>query len=99
MSSADRIVAWGNSAKWLQAWPAQYGLAVVLVIAASLLRYGFGISFGSTGTYTSFYLPILCVALLVGIKAGLFASALSLVIADYFFVYRMHSLSVNHTSD
>ena len=98
MSSADRIVTWGNSAKWLQAWPGQYGLSVILVIAAGLLRYALGIRFVSTDTYTFFYLSILCAALLVGIKAGLFASVFSLVIADYFFIYRTHSFSASHIS-
>jgi PAS domain S-box-containing protein len=99
MSSADRLHFSGNSAKWLGAWPVQYLLAVIFVTATGFLRYGLGVRFGFTDTFTLFYLPILAVALFAGIKAGLFASALGLGVADYFFIYRLHSVSGSHTGD
>ncbi|MGH9496407.1 MAG: sigma 54-interacting transcriptional regulator [Candidatus Sulfotelmatobacter sp.] len=96
MTSADRRDSFGTSAKWLQTWPRQYGFAVVAVLLAALARYGLSGVLGSNNPFTLFYFPILAVAVLAGIQAGLFATVLSATIVEYFFVPAPHSFAVGH---
>jgi PAS domain S-box-containing protein len=86
MSSADRMDSSGTPAKWLRTWPRQYGFAVAAVVLAGLARYALRGVFGPTNPFILFYFPILAVALLAGVKAGVFATVLSAAVADYFFI-------------
>jgi PAS domain S-box-containing protein len=94
MSSADQMDSSGTPAKWLRTWPRQYGFAVAAVILAGLARYALRGVFGPYNPFILFYFPILAVAVLAGVKAGLFATVLSAAIADYFFIHPLHSFTV-----
>jgi len=85
MSSADRKGTIGSSAYWLQTWPRRYGLAVVVVAAATLLRYPLGELIGANLPFALFYGAILLVAWMVRVGPGVFAVFLSAVSASYLF--------------
>jgi PAS domain S-box-containing protein len=84
MSSADRKRTIGVSRHWLNDTPRQYGLALIAVTAAALVRFGLDNAFGFSDSFVVFYPAILIVALLAGFGPGLFATLLSMVLAAYF---------------
>jgi hypothetical protein len=83
MSFADRREAIGASAFWLRTWPRQYGVALIGVTAAGLLRYSLDVTLGYTQPFVLFYPIIMLVALLGGFGPALFATLLSGVVASY----------------
>ncbi len=76
-----------------------YGFALVAVIAAAIGRYGLGIVIGDLPLFILVYPTIMLVALLGGFGPGVFATLLSVLIADYFFLEPAHSLSVGNRHD
>ena len=99
MSFADRRVAIGASAYWLRTWPRQYGVALIGVTAAGLLRYSLDVTLGFTQPFVLFYPIIMLVALLGGLGPALFATLLSGVVASYFFLEPLNSFGVRHPRD
>jgi PAS domain S-box-containing protein len=98
MSSAARLDS-ARSAKWLPTRPRQYGFALMAAGFATFVRYGLGVEFGFSHSFTLFYLPILVVALLAGSGPALFATAISAFVADYFFLHPSFSLAVSRPVD
>jgi formate hydrogenlyase transcriptional activator len=99
MSSADRREITATSANWLQNWPRRYGLALVAVAAAALLRDGLHVAFGFTPAFTLFYPTIMLIVLLEGWGPAVFATLLSAGIADYFFVKPVNSFAIKNLRD
>lgn len=87
MSSADQKTP--VSICLVHSWPAQYGLALVTVAAATLLRYPLAELIGDNLPFVLFYPSILFVAWLAGPLPGVFTVFLSVVSAEYFFFGHM----------
>ena len=85
MSSADRGEAIGTSVFSLHAWPQRYVFALVVVGAATLVRYALGGLLGPNLPFLLFYPAILAVSWLAGQGPGFFAVLLSDASASYFF--------------
>src|SRR5579864_4143077 len=85
MSSADRRERVGPSAYWLHGWARQYGFALMIVAAATLLRYALAVLIGSNLLFILFYPAILLVAWTAGLWPGVFAVFLSAASASYLF--------------
>ena len=99
MSSADRRETIGAPVYQLHAWPRQYGLAVVAVIAAGLARYGLDVALGFTQPFILFYPIIMLIGLLGGFGPSLFATLLSAFIAEYFFMEPLNSFAGKSARD
>jgi signal transduction histidine kinase/CheY-like chemotaxis protein len=63
-----------------------YGIAAAIVAAAVVVRLVFMQSLGSGVAFLTFYPAIMLAALYAGFRAGLLATALSLVLANYFWI-------------
>jgi PAS domain S-box-containing protein len=85
MSFADRRETIGASANWVRTWPRRYGLALIAVAVATLLRYALSKLLGPNLPFLLFYPAILLVAWLAGVGPGVFAVLLSAVSASYLF--------------
>src|SRR5260370_19780529 len=81
MSSADRKT---TALRLVHSWPGRYGLAIVTVAAATLLRYPLNELTGDNLAFILFYPAILFVAWVAGLAPGLFAVFLCVVSADHF---------------
>ncbi len=64
----------------------EYGFAVVAVAIASLLRWYLSILFGPIPIFVTLYPAVLLVAAVGGAGAGILASVLAAVAADYYFL-------------
>ena len=71
-----------------------YGFALVAVIVAAFLRYVLVITLGDTPLFILAYPTIMLVALLGGLGPGLFATLLSVLIADYFILSSVRSFAI-----
>ena|SRR6266567_3229797 len=85
MNFADRKGSVGTSASWLHMWPRRYGIALIAVAAATLLRYALNTRLGPNLRFFLFYVVIWLVAWMVGLGPGVFAVALSAASANYLF--------------
>ena len=83
MSFADRREAIRRSLYFLHTWPRRYGLALIAVAGASLLRYALSKLLGANLPFLLFYPAIWLVAWMAGLGPGVFAVALSEVSAVY----------------
>src|SRR5438552_6201936 len=99
MSSADRRETTVTSAYWLHGWSRTYGFALVAVAAAALLRYGLDVALGFSQPFILFFPTIILIALLTGFGPSLFATFLSAVLAEYFFVEPLNSVAVKNARD
>ena len=68
----------------------RYGMAVaiLIVLAATLLRLAFFPSLGMRVAFITFFPALMLAALYGGLRAGLLATCLSAVIADYFWMFQ-----------
>ncbi len=66
--------------------PLRYGLAVLLVFLATVLRYLPGGFLPEGLTYMTYFLAVMIVAIMGGLGPGILATLLSDVCADYFFL-------------
>jgi len=66
-------------------WPRRYGIALIAVAAATLLRYALNTRLGPNLRFFLFYVVIWLVAWMVGLGPGVFAVALSAASANYLF--------------
>jgi formate hydrogenlyase transcriptional activator len=85
MSFADQTGPIGPSAYGLHTWPRRYGLALITVAAATLLRFALNRVLGAYLPFLLFYPAILFVAWMAGLGPGIFASFLSAASAFYLF--------------
>jgi len=78
---------------------ALYGLAILLVMAATLIRWGLGRAFGSLPTYLTYYPALILAALIGGVGPGLAATGLGALAALYFFIPPTYKLAVASLGD
>ena len=74
-------------------------IAVAMVGLAHLLRLMALMDLGHAHPFVTFYLAVIASAVLGGGRAGLLATALSAVVADYFWVPPFHSLGLFEKGD
>ena len=90
MSNSVKDPTSGLSSKPHDGWRASLwglGLAIVVVAAAAVLRWWLDRTFGHLdATFVTFYPAVLLVAMIAGGWAGIFATVLAAVTADYFFL-------------
>lgn len=99
MNVADQRETIATSGYRLQSWPRRYGLALICVTAAGLVRYGLDVTHGFTQPFILFYPTIVLIALLGGWGPGLFATSLSAVIAFFFFMEPPNTLAARSPRD
>ena len=72
---------------------------VILVAAATLLRLGFLQMLGTRATYITFYPAVTLAALYGGLPAGLLATVLSAMVADYLWLQPVHTFAIKDPAD
>src|SRR5216684_6568199 len=88
MSFADRKGSVGTSAYWLHTWPQRYGIALIAVAVATLLRSALNTTLGLNLPFLLFCPVIWLVAWLAGLGPGVFAVVLSAASAEYLLLGR-----------
>jgi PAS domain S-box-containing protein len=76
-----------------------YGLVVLLVAAATALRWGLESAFGRIPIFLTFYPVLMLAALIGGLGPGLAATGLGALAADYFFIRPIWSLRITNLGD
>ena len=74
-------------------------VAILIVLAATLLRLAFFPSLGMRVAFITFFPALMLAALYGGLRAGLLATCLSAVIADYFWMEPAGSLIMTNSVD
>ena len=95
-------MATNNPARKSQAAPPlliSYGLTVLLVAAATAIRWGLGYAFGPLPTFLTFYPALMLAALIGGLGPGLAATGLGGLAALYFFIPPIYSLRISNLGD
>ena len=64
----------------------RYGVALAITLAAAAVRLAFLPSLGMRATFVTFYPAVMLAALYGGLRAGLLATVLSALLADYFWI-------------
>ena len=77
----------------------RYGVAIAAVLAVAALRLAFFQELGAKDSFATFYLAVICAALYGGMRAGLLATALSAIVADYFWVEPNGRFGITGPSD
>ncbi|MGO9200234.1 MAG: histidine kinase dimerization/phosphoacceptor domain -containing protein [Limisphaerales bacterium] len=77
----------------------RYAMAVVLVLAATAVRMAFLQGIGMRHVFVTFYPAVMLAALYGGGRAGLLATALSALSADYFWIGPVGTLVVKDSAD
>jgi PAS domain S-box-containing protein len=77
----------------------RYGISIVAVAVAVLIRVMLVSRFGELPTYITFYPFVLVVALLGGMWPGILATALSALAADYWAIPPIHNFAIARSSD
>ncbi len=75
-------------------WADQHVVAVILVLAATVLRLAFLQSLGMGFVFITFYPAVILAALYGGLRAGVLATLLSGAVADYFWIEPAGSLGI-----
>ncbi len=73
--------------------PHRYGIAVVLVLAATVLRLVFLQVLDISAAFITFYPAVMLAAFYGGLRAGILATILSAAFADYFWMQRVGSVA------
>jgi len=81
--------------RWLAAWI----LAVIGPVAITVGLTPFRAQLGLTGALLCNLLVVLCVALLGGVLPALLATAVAVLLSDYFFTQPLHTLRVSNAVD
>jgi PAS domain S-box-containing protein len=85
MSFADRgTPVWSSRARWMRAWPARYGFALLAVGVAAILQFGIRQLGVSHLPYLLFFPAVFLVAMLAGFWPGVVATLLATVAGGYF---------------
>ena len=74
-------------------------MAVVMVLAAAALRLVFLSGLGTHAPFLVFYPTVILAALYGGLRAGLLATALSAILADYFWIEPTGQLAAEQPAD
>jgi PAS domain S-box-containing protein len=93
MMSADQRAAFGISAKLTRGWPQRYGIALIAVVIAAVIRHSLDLVLGPIPPFILFVPIITLVALWFGFGPGLFATVVSTVIAGYFLTGSLHAFA------
>jgi len=80
-------------------WAERYVVAILLVLAATLLRLGFLQSLGASVAFITFYPAVMIAALHGGLRAGMLATLLSAAAADYFWMEPTSSFGIARSID
>jgi len=88
----------GVNAKGKPAW-LRYGVAVLLVAVATVLRLEFLGILGARAIYITFYPAVILAALFGGLLPGLVAGAMSAMAANYFWQPPIYSLRMTDPAD
>ncbi|HWJ19122.1 MAG TPA: PAS domain-containing protein, partial [Geobacterales bacterium] len=80
-------------------WAERYVVAILLVLAAILLRLGFLQSLGMSAAFITFYPAVILAALDGGFRAGMLASLLSAAAADYLWLEPAGTFSIAEPRD
>ena len=80
-------------------WILRYGLAVIAVAIGTLLRFRLGSCCGVNPPFITFYPAVMLAALCAGGGTGVFATVLSMICADYFFIAPNAALAVAKIGD
>jgi PAS domain S-box-containing protein len=90
----------GTKLKFKSHWPGGYGIALVAVAVAFLLREGLTrVAGGSLPTYITFYPAIMLSALLGGVGPGLLATVAAALGVDYFILPPIGSFAIASLAD
>ncbi len=76
-----------------------YGMAITFVLAATAVRLAFLPALGMRVAFITFYPAVMLAALYGGLRAGMLATVLSAVLADYFWIEPAWSLSGTPPAD
>jgi PAS domain S-box-containing protein len=79
--------------------PARYGSAIAIIAVATALRFALSPVWGVGLPYITFYPAVMFSAWLGGFGPGLVATALSALIADYFWISPAFSLAIGEVPD
>ncbi len=81
--------------------PAYYGnvIAVAMVLAATAMRLAFLSAMGTRAPFVLFYPAVILAALYGGWRAGLLATGLSAILADYFWIKPAGRLALGEPAD
>ena len=81
--------------------PAYYrdAVAVAVVLAAAAVRLAFLSAMGTRGAFIIFFPAVMFAALYGGRRAGLLATALSAILADYFWIEPAGKFTIAHPAD
>jgi len=77
----------------------RYGMAIAMVLAATLLRHFFLPGLGMRVAFITFYPAIMLAALYGGLRAGVLATVLSAAVADYFWMEPAGSFIMSNQAD
>ena len=80
-------------------WADRHVVAVILVLAATVLRLAFLQSLGMGFVFITFYPAVMLAALYGGLRAGVLATLLSGAVADYFWIDPAGSLGIVRSID
>jgi len=84
---------------WMRRWPLRYGLAVLAVTVTATLRYMLGGFLGPQFPFSTFYPAVMFAAVIGGPGAGILATVLSAVCADYLFLEPVGVFGIKTTTD
>ena len=81
--------------------PAYYrdAIAVAVVLAAAAIRLAFLSALGMHAPFVTFYPAVMFAAIYGGLRAGLLATALSAILADYFWIEPAGQFTIGQPSD
>ncbi len=81
--------------------PAYYrdAVAMAVVLAAAAIRLSFLSALGEEAPFVTFYPAVMFASLYGGLRAGLLATALSAILADYFWIGPPGQLAIGQPSD
>ncbi len=80
-------------------WVERYVVAILLVLAATLLRLVFLQSLGTSVAFITFYPAVMIAGLYGGLRAGMLATLLSAAAADYFWMEPVGSFLMVSSND
>ena len=93
MRFADRGPLFEGFTSRLRTRPQRYGLALLAIVVAALLRYRLDVAFGYTQPFIFFYPTIMLISLLGGLEPSLLATAASATFAWFYLLGPRDSLA------
>jgi len=81
------------------AWLSRYGVALAAVIIAATLRWWLEKMTGPMPPFLTFYPAVLLVAIVSGVGPAIFATIVSALVADYFFIQPIGQFGIRYPGD